>query len=230
MARMPVLGVAAPPEPAPADVEDPLLETAPPVEERRRRRGLLALLIVVILLVLAALITGGLLLTAPHRTPAVTNAPAHSSRPSASPTAVSPSPSPSPSTSSPSPSPSPTATTPSPSPSATTSASATGTPTSGQLADAVRNYFALLPGNTDAAWNRLTPSFQQGHAQGRDYFESFWGDYSSVTASDVQGASPDQVSATLTYVAKDGTRTVERDTFRLVRQGGVLKIDSQSTG
>jgi hypothetical protein len=112
----------------------------------------------------------------------------------------------------------------------TSSAPATGTPTSAQLADAIRNYFALLPGNTDAAWNRLTPSFQQGHAQGRDYFESFWSQYRSVTATDVSGSAPDTASATLTYVAKDGTRTVEHDTFGLVRQDGVLKIDSQSTG
>ena len=105
-----------------------------------------------------------------------------------------------------------------------------GTPTSAQLADAIRSYFALLPGNTDAGWNRLTPAFQQGKAQGRSYYDEFWGQYSSVTATGVSGSTPDEASATLTYVAKDGTRTVEHDTFRLVRQDGVLKIDSQTTG
>jgi eukaryotic-like serine/threonine-protein kinase len=229
LARMPVLGVPASPPPATADPVETSADA--PVEERRRRGLLIAVLIVVVLLVLAGLITGGLLLASPHPAPSPSHAVAsHSAQPSPAPTSARPSPSPTPSASSPSPSPSPSATTrPSPSPTAT-SAPAGGTPTSSQLADAIRSYFALLPGNTDAAWDRLTPSFQQGHAQGRDYFDSFWGDYSSVTASDVHGEAPDQAGATLTYVAKDGTRTVEHDTFRLVRQDGVLKIDAESTG
>jgi hypothetical protein len=228
---MPVLGVAVAPDPALAEPD----EAEPgPEQERRRRGGLLAVLIVVIVLVLAALITGGVLLTAPHGTPAVTAPPAnHSAAPSTAPASPTPKPTPTPTPTSPSPTPSPTSTATAsagPSASATTSAAPTGTPTSGELAGAIRTYFGLLPGNTDAAWNRLTPSFQQGHAQGRAYFDSFWGDYSSVTATDVAGTTPDQASATVTYVAKDGTRTVERDTFRLVRQGGVLKIDAESTG
>jgi hypothetical protein len=227
MARMPVLGVTASPEPATAVEETPDDGWG---AEPRRRRWLVALLVVVIVLVLAGLVAGGLLLAAPSPTPSPSRPVAsHSVAPPSPSTSASPSPSPTPSASA---SPTPTATTspstaPSPSP---TSAPASGSPTSSELADAIRTYFALLPGNTDAAWNRLTPSFQQGHAQGRAYFDSFWGDYRSVTATDVQGAAPDQASATLTYVAKDGTRTVERDTFRLVRQDGVLKIDAESTG
>ncbi|MCU1474443.1 serine/threonine-protein kinase [Amnibacterium sp.] len=231
--RTPVLGVPAPPEPAVAVPLDAPGDEAP-VEDRPRRTGLIAVLVVVILLVLAALIAGGVLLASSHGTaPATSAPPAHSTAPSSpAPTSAGPSLSPSPTAASPSPSPSPTPTAtaaPSPSPTAT-SAPVSGTPTSGQLAGALRNYFALLPGNTDAAWNRLTPSFQQGHAQGRAYFDSFWGGYRSVTVSAVQGEAPDRASATLTYVADDGTRTVEHDTFRLVRQGGVLKIDDQHTG
>jgi serine/threonine protein kinase len=229
-ARTPVLGVAAAPEPVVADPAEGG-SADPPAEERRRRGGPIAAAIVVILLVLAALITGGVLLASSHSAPPATSAPpSHSPAPASSSTAsASPSPSPTPTSASPSPSPTPTATA-SPGPTATTSAPASGTPTSSALADAIRGYFALLPGNTDAAWNRLTPSFQQGHAQGRAYFDSFWAQYRSVTASGITGEAPDRAGATLTYVAKDGTRTVEHDTFRLVRQGGVLKIDAQSTG
>jgi hypothetical protein len=198
-----------------------------------RRRGAAWLIALVALVVLAGLVTLGLLLArgpgpAPSQSAKPHSSAATSASASPSPSSASPSPSPS----SPSPSPTPTETpsaTPTPSPTHS-SPSASGPPTSGQLASAIRSYFALLPGNTDAAWNRLTPSFQQGHAQGRAYFDSFWSRYSSVTASDVSGSAPDGATATLTYVTKDGTRTVERDTFRLVRQGGVLKIDSQTTG
>ena len=204
-----------------------------------RRRGLTALIVLLAVLVLAALIGGAVLLAQrPSAAPSTSaSPPAHSSAPaSASPRPTSASPSPTPS--SPSPSPTPTETpSATPTPTATpeptassSSAPASGTPTSAQLADAIRSYFALLPGNTDAAWNRLTPAFQQGKAQGRAYYDEFWGRYRSVTATDVSGSAPDEASATLTYVANDGTRTVEHDTFRLVRQGGVLKIDSETTG
>lgn len=107
---------------------------------------------------------------------------------------------------------------------------ASGPPTASQLASAISGYYALLPDDTDAAWARLTPSFQAGKAGPRSYFNSFWGGFRSVTASDVSGSAPNTATATIRYVANDGSVTVERDTFRLVRQGGVLKIDSQTTG
>ncbi|MGN6743051.1 MAG: serine/threonine-protein kinase [Amnibacterium sp.] len=217
--------------PAPPEPTEPTDEGT--VEGPRRRRGAGWLIAAIAVLVLAGLVALGLLLArGPAPTPSPSTRPHSSAAGTASPSASSTSPSPSPSPSTPSPTPTPTPT-PSATPSATSTPSAppvSGPPTSRQLASAIRGYFALLPENTDAAWNRLTPSFQQGHAQGRAYFDSFWSRYSSVTASHVSGDAPDHATATLTYVAKDGTRTVERDTFRLVRQGGVLKIDSQTTG
>ena len=100
--------------------------------------------------------------------------------------------------------------------------------TAAELAAAVTGYYALMPANTDAGWVLLTPSFQSGIAQDRAYYNSFWGGVQRVVATDVTGSPPDGVEATITYYFTDGRVSVERTEFRLVRDGGVLKIDSSS--
>ncbi len=96
------------------------------------------------------------------------------------------------------------------------------------LAAAVSDYYALMPANTDAGWALLTPSFQSGIAKDREYYNSFWSGVQRVVASDVTGTAPDNVEATITYYFTDGTVSVERTAYRLVRDGGVLKIDNSS--
>ncbi len=96
------------------------------------------------------------------------------------------------------------------------------------LAATVSDYYTLMPGNTDAGWARLTPSFQSGTARDREYYNSFWGGVERVVATDVTGIPPDSVQATITYYFTDGRVSVERTAYRLVRDGGVLKIDSSS--
>ena len=100
--------------------------------------------------------------------------------------------------------------------------------TAAQLAAAITDYYALLPADTDTAWSRLTPRYQQGTAGGRDSFDAFWGGIRSVSTSDVQGRAPDSVTATITYVRSDGSTSVERTAFTLVEDGGVWKIDASS--
>jgi hypothetical protein len=113
-----------------------------------------------------------------------------------------------------------------------TTAGSTGSGNSGaggraaQLAAAITDYYALLPGNTDAAWSRLTERYQSGTAHNRSTFDAFWGGIRSVSTADVQGTAPDSATATLTYVRNDGTTSVERTAFTLVDDGGVWKIDS----
>jgi hypothetical protein len=97
-----------------------------------------------------------------------------------------------------------------------------------ELAAAVSDYYALMPANTDAGWALLTPGFQSGIARDRDYYNSFWSGVQRVVATDVTGTAPDSVEATITYYFTDGTVSVERTAYRLVRDGGVLKIDSSS--
>jgi hypothetical protein len=86
----------------------------------------------------------------------------------------------------------------------------------------------LLPRNTAAAWTRLTPSYQNGRAGGRSSYDSFWGSVKRVTTSNVSGNPPHAAEATVTYYYKDG-RVVDEDTeFQLVRQHGILKINSSA--
>ncbi|MDQ1744746.1 MAG: eukaryotic-like serine/threonine-protein kinase, partial [Pseudonocardiales bacterium] len=107
-------------------------------------------------------------------------------------------------------------------------ASQPGAPTSSELAKAVRDYYALLPDNTDQAWTRLTESFQNGRAGGRQSYDQYWASISRVSVSNVSGSAPGTVRATVNYVYKDGRRVSDRNTFGLVSEGGTLKINSQS--
>ena len=111
---------------------------------------------------------------------------------------------------------------------ATTASPVTGQPTASELAGAVRDYYSLLPENTDAAWSRLTQSFQNGRAGGRATFDAYWGSIRRVSVSNAVGDPPGTVVATINYVYKDGRRVSERTTFGLVSEGGILKINSQS--
>lgn len=101
-------------------------------------------------------------------------------------------------------------------------------PTAAALAAAVTEYYALMPTDTDEGWSRLTPNFQTSIAQNREYYESFWGGVDLVLATDITGIPPDQAEATLTYYFDDGRVSVERTTYRLVQDGGILKLDTST--
>ncbi len=129
---------------------------------------------------------------------------------------TSPSPTPSPS-SSPSPSPSKTAT---PSPTPTKSArTRTAQADSGQaMEQAVREYFSLMPGNTDAGWQRLAPRMQ---AQGRDSYEQWWASIDSVQLHGARAvAGEPKVDITLTYRFDDGSGSREVQRLLLERDSG----------
>ena len=104
----------------------------------------------------------------------------------------------------------------------------TGAPTATELSDAVTSYYDLLPGDTDAGWERLTAGYQVSPSGGRSGYDEFWGGISSVSVSDVQASPPDTVVATLAYVFTDGSTSTERTSFGFVREDGVLKIASSS--
>ena len=112
--------------------------------------------------------------------------------------------------------------------STSTTRPASGSATAQQLADAVSEYFQLVPNNLDAAWNRLTPNFQNTRAGGRGNFDRYWNTVESVDVLNVSGLPPNGAVATLLYHYKDGRDVTDRTTFTLVRQGGVLKIDTES--
>jgi len=103
-----------------------------------------------------------------------------------------------------------------------------GTPTDAELSQAIIDYYALLPGNTDQAWDRLTKRYQDGTAKNRQTYQSFWDSIESVSTSSVSGSAPDSAQATLTYTFKDGRVVTEQTAFTLVPQDGILKIDSSN--
>jgi len=176
-----------------------------PANRRRRRRGLVAAFVV--LIAVAGGAAAALLLADPER-------PTAGPSPAATNTADK---------------------VPSPARSTPTKASATPTgkvpakaPTTAELAQAVTDYYALLPDNTDAGWNLLTPSYQR-QTGGRDSYKEFWNGIDTVTVTDVRATTPDRVEATLTYVEKSGNqKSTERRSFQLVSSGDVLKIDESS--
>ena len=214
-AALPLVGPAKPPAGPPLGPPRP--------RDPDRRRALVALLTAV-LLIAAAIVAGVLLVNhdngnpqANQTTPPVSRSPVRSSasttsRP-ASRTASSTPASSTPQTSSNSPS---------------ESATQTTGPVDAQLAQAITDYYSLLPSDTNDAWNRLTKSYQRGTARNRSYYESFWNAIEKVETSNVTGSSPDSAEATITYTYKDGHVVHERTAYKLVEQDGILKINSST--
>ena len=116
--------------------------------------------------------------------------------------------------------------TPSSPPSPTTAPTVRGTPTAAQLKRAITSYYALMPRNTDAAWSRMTASYQTNHAGGRQAYQRFWDSVDRISVADVTGMPPSSAQATLTYYFKDGRVVRERTAYGFVNDGGRLKINS----
>ena len=91
-------------------------------------------------------------------------------------------------------------------------------------AETVSDYYALLPGDLDAAWPLMTADYQENHAGGRDAYNAFWAAIESVEIAEVSAPAPDQAQATLIYRYRDGSVVQEVTAYRLVEEGGVLKI------
>jgi eukaryotic-like serine/threonine-protein kinase len=119
-----------------------------------------------------------------------------------------------------------TARAPAPAPSPTTAPTVRGTPTAAQLRRAITSYYALMPRNTDAAWPRMTASYQTNHAGGRQAYQRFWDAVDRISVTDVRGMPPSSAQATLTYYFKDGRVVRERTAYGFVNEGGRLKINS----
>ena len=92
----------------------------------------------------------------------------------------------------------------------------------------MRDYYALLPGDTDAGWARLTDRYRSTTAGSRATYERFWGSVASVDVRQATGSAPGSVVATLRYAFDDGRRFEERTAYSLVDDGGILKIDRSS--
>jgi len=91
-------------------------------------------------------------------------------------------------------------------------------------AETVSDYYARLPGDLDAAWPLMTADYQENHAGGRDAYNAFWAAIESVEIAEVSAPAPDQAQASLIYRYRDGSVVQEVTAYRLVEEGGVLKI------
>lgn len=90
--------------------------------------------------------------------------------------------------------------------------------------DTLVSYYSVMPGDLDAAWPMMTADYQVNHVGGREAYDAFWGDVASVAIADVTATGPDSAQATLTYTFTDGRVVQEVTAYRLVDEGGVLKI------
>ena len=122
-----------------------------------------------------------------------------------------------------------------PGPSSTTEVAPTTPPVPGspqetpeQLQGAITDYYALVPGNLPAAWNRLTTNYQQTHAGGFTGYQTFWSPVQRVTVVDVSAKQGDAVDATIDYFFKDGKVIEEQTSYGLVTEDGLWKIDSST--
>ena len=89
-------------------------------------------------------------------------------------------------------------------------------------------YYALMPGNLQAGWARLTSSYQSNHAGGFAAYQNFWSAIERVQVSAISVPEPGTVQATLDYFYKGGRAVRERTSFGLVAEDGIWKIGSST--
>ena len=91
----------------------------------------------------------------------------------------------------------------------------------------VRNYYALLPGDTDAAYAELSTNYQGSNP--RSSYDAFWADIESVTVDSVTPGNNGSVNVALTYETKSGTTKTENRWIAVYNNGGDLVIWSSET-
>ncbi len=118
----------------------------------------------------------------------------------------------------------PTSVTPSPTPSATPGP----VPGVSDPVAFVQRYYALLPGNPDAAFALLSPT-AQSQSGGHDQFARFYGGMAAVTLQDPRQTGDNAVSARIRFVRKTGVTTDETYSFTVsTAADGTTLMDSFS--
>jgi hypothetical protein len=82
----------------------------------------------------------------------------------------------------------------------------------------VQRYYALLPGNTDAAFRLLGPR-ARSQAGGVVGFRSFYARMQSVTVQKPRSVGDNTVTAVVRFVQKDGTSSKEQYRFVMRTDG-----------
>ncbi|GAY12194.1 serine/threonine-protein kinase [Pseudonocardia sp. N23] len=100
------------------------------------------------------------------------------------------------------------------------------TPGSGMASvEFVQQYYAMLPGDIDGAWNQLGPQAQAASG-GLDRFRSFYSGLTKVWAETLRAVDADTVTATIVFLRPDGTTTREPYRFEVSGGPGSQKIES----
>jgi eukaryotic-like serine/threonine-protein kinase len=116
-----------------------------------------------------------------------------------------------------------TSTTKSTSPTTSATPSSTATQPATDPEDAIRDYYAMLPGNAAQAWDLMTDRAQR-RSGGQDGYTNFWSKISSVQVLSTRSAG-NRVAATLRFTTTDGKETTEAYVFELAERDGRLLID-----
>jgi serine/threonine protein kinase len=203
--------------PSPPPLVEP--EPEPEAPQRRRTGALVGIVLLVGILVLA----GGVFLFGPLRQDAGT---AGGPNPSETPTTTQTpdATTPTPETQSPETQAPPVGAEPSPPPAEEEAAEPPPPSAEQRIVDALTSYYTIVPGDLDSAWPMMTADYQVNHVGGRDAYGAFWGEVADVEITDVSASPPDGAQATLTYYFNDGSVVQEVTAYRLVDEGGVLKI------
>ncbi|GAB3469811.1 serine/threonine-protein kinase [Actinophytocola sediminis] len=98
-------------------------------------------------------------------------------------------------------------------------------PTGDDYIQAVRDYYALLPDDTEAAWARMTSKAQDKSPGGLRGYQAFWKTIESVSVGETF-ANGDRVSATLVYQRRRGGSSTEAYSFALIERDGELLINN----
>ena len=93
---------------------------------------------------------------------------------------------------------------------------------------ALQEYYALMPEDTDEGYALLTDRYRSTTAGSEESYKAFWDEIEGVGIRDTTASAGGRVEATLTYTFEDGRVVEERTAYRLVEQGGTLRIDSST--
>jgi serine/threonine protein kinase len=115
-------------------------------------------------------------------------------------------------------------------PSSAPASSLGGAPTAADVQSAVTSYYALLPGNPQAAWENTGPTLRG--AESFPNYVAFWSRFDAVRLGPVSVAAGSLVArAPVTFVENGSPLPVEQHTITLIRgQDGRLLIDSDVPG
>jgi serine/threonine protein kinase len=96
-----------------------------------------------------------------------------------------------------------------------------------EMEDFLTTYLATVTSDRKAAWEMLTPAYQDASG-GFGSYSGFWSTIESATPSNVS-ADPEAMTVTydVAYVRRNGSRTTEHHTLQLVHDGSSYLINDQ---